>query len=214
MKLTPKHERGMALLTVTSRESCDTDVWPMVPEIFFRQYQGTYDPELAAVASAILFGRYCGSVTEFEGGAVGSDAARAIRAIAPTVEDIMPIDGARRELVQGTSAIVVGEAGRLMADGVDGRTVGRATRVTTWSGDFVSPDDRTANGYIGGALFTNAGLVAGSTATSAALALLLGGRALRDIYVPAPPKAERTEFERIGEGLEFVGLKLHAIRPH
>ena len=48
----------------------------------------------------------------------------------------------------------------------------------------------TATQFIGGDIFTNALMVAASTNISVALALLIAGRNVRDIYVPKPPKEE------------------------
>ena len=211
MKFNARHEPGNGLVTVTGSDNCDTDSWPLVPEIVFRQYQGSYDPETVAIASTILFSRHCGSVAEFNGAKVGIDAARAVRAIVPDAEDILPIDGMRREIGQGVASLVVGEAERILCDGIPVGRIGRSARAVTWSGDFVSPARRESTHYIGGSVFTNARLVAASTNISVALALLIGGRALRDIYVPAPADDEAADFERIAAGLEFISIKLRAL---
>jgi len=210
MKLTPKHDKWVNLLLVAGTESCDTDSWPMVQELQFRHYRSVLDPEFGAVAAAILFGRHCGSVVEFEGVRLGIDAARAVRAIVPNVEELLPIDGGKREIGQGVATLIVGEAARLLdGNGKTGR-VGKSARAVTWSGDFVGRH-RDSRRYVGGDVFTNAALIAGSTEVSAALALLIGGRGLRDIYVPPPTKAEARDFDRIAAGLEFLSVKLRRL---
>jgi len=211
MKLSPRHDRGTSQLTVTASDNCDTDSSPMVPEVFFRQYQGDFDPQSAAIAGAILFARHCGSVAEFDGASIGIDAARAVRAIVPDADDVLPIEGARRAIGQGNASIVVGEAERLLGEGIATDRVGKSTRAVTWSGDFVSPATRDSTRSIGGAMFTNARLVAHDTGISVALALLVGGKGLQDIYVPQAPEDETEDFERIARGLDFVGIKLRAL---
>lgn len=211
MKFSPKHDTSVSLLLVSGAENCDTDSWPLVSQLQFRHFRSALDLEFAAVAAAILFARHCGSVAEFEGARIGIDAARAIRAIVPELEEVHPIDGKKREIGQGVATLIVGEAGRVFDGG--GRTgrVGKSARAVTWSGDFVTGGGRDSRRYIGGDIFTNAALVAGSTAISAALALLVGGRALRDVYVPRPTKSEEKDFERIADGLEFISVKLRSL---
>lgn len=208
MKFAIANERNV--LSVTGAENCDTDSWPMVPEVVFRRYQGTYDPEMGAVAAAILFSSHCGSVAEFDGVNVGIEAARAIRQVASDVEEVLPIDGRKKEMTQGTRAIVVVEAASAFDDGIDLRTVGRSARAVTWSGDSVPSGDRNSTRYVCGEIFTNAELVADKTKTSVALALLLGGRSLRDIYVARQP-GEARSFEELAEGLDCVGVKLRVL---
>jgi len=209
MKLTAQHDKGVNLLMISSAENCDTDSWPMVPQLQFRHYRGNLDTELGAVAAAILFSRHCGAVADFNGARISLDAARAIRCIMPEVEELFPIHGMKRDIGQGVSALVVGEAQRMFNGGGVGR-VGRSARAVTWSGDFVGGDRRDSTEYVGGDIFTNATLIAGTTEISVALALLVGGKAIRDIYVPPPPKEEAKSFARIAAGLEFVSVKLQS----
>lgn len=211
MKFASTYDREASLLTLASSENCDTDAWPLVPQVFFRHYQGSLDPDMGAVATAVLFASQCGSVAEFGGARVGIDIARTIRTVAPDIEDVWPMDGKKREIGQGTSSIVVGAIDRIVDGGVDRRAIGKAARVVTWSGDFVTASERTSARHIGGDIVTNALLVAKSTSVSVAIALLVAGRGLRDLFVPKPPKDEAEEFARIARGLEFVGIKLKAI---
>lgn len=211
MKLHPSYDRGVNLLVVTSSENCDTDSWPMVSEVFFRHYQGAFDPEYGALAAAILFSRHCGAVADFDGTKLGIDAARAVRTIVPDVEEIMPIDGSKREIGQGVSSLVVGEAEQILDGRMKPGVVGKSARAITWSGDFLAHGARNSTRFIGGDIFTNALMVTASTNISVALALLIGGRSLRDIYVPTPPKEEAEDFDRIAGGLEYVSIKLRAI---
>ena len=81
MRLNTQYDKGVNLLAVSSAENCDTDSWPMVPEIQFRNYRGNLNPELGAVAAAILFARHCGTVADFNGAKISIDTARAIRRI-------------------------------------------------------------------------------------------------------------------------------------
>ncbi len=197
-------------MTVTSGSNCDTDRYPFVPEVEFRCYEGTPDAEASAVGSAILFAGYCGALAEFEGVRVSLDTARAVRQIMPDIEELVPIDGAKREIGQGVSTLIVGEA-RCMY-GADAKPrVGTSARAITWSGDFVGPGERDSTTYIGGDVFTNARLVAGSTEVSVALALFVGGRSVRDIYVPPPPPEELAAFERVAAGLEHISIKLRSL---
>jgi hypothetical protein len=211
MKFASTYDRGAGLLTLASSENCDTDAWPLVPQVFFRHYQGVLDPDLGAVAAAVLFASHCGSVAEFHGAKVGIDVARTIRTVAPDIEDVLPMDGKKREIGQGSSSIVVGAIDRILDGGVDRGAIGKAARVVTWSGDFVPTGERNSSRHIGGDIFTNALLVAKGTSISVAIALLVAGRGLRDIFVPKPPKDEAEEFARIADGLEFVSIKLKAI---
>lgn len=211
MKLSPKHDRSICHVTVTAGDNCDTDSSPMVPQVFFRQYQGNFDPETAAVASAILFAAQCGSVAEFEGARIGIDAARAVRAIVPDASDVLPIDGAKRAIGQGHTSIVAGEADRLLGAGIAPDRLGKSARAVTWSGDFVSSVTRDSTRYIGGTMFTNARLVAHGTSISVALALLVGGKGVQEIYVPAALDEEAADFERMARGLDFIGIKLRAL---
>lgn len=211
MKFNVSYDKGVSLYTLTTSENCDTDSWPMVPQVVFRQFQGTYDPEYGAIASAILFSRHCGTVADFAGAKVTIDSARSVRAIVPDIEEIYPIDSVKREIGQGVSSIVVGEASRMYDGRLRPGVVGKAARATTWSGDFVTNGARDSKQFIGGDIFTNALMVASSTNISAALALLLSGRNVRDIYVPKPPKEEEAEFDRIAEGLEHVSIKLNTV---
>jgi hypothetical protein len=183
----------------------------MVPQVVFRHFQGNYDPEYGAIASAILFARQCGTVADFSGAKVGIDAARSVRAAAPDVEDVYPVDSVKREIGQGVSSIIVGEARRMFDGRVRPGAVGKAARAVTWSGDFVGDGARDSRGYIGGDIFTNARMVAPAVAVSAALALLLGGRTVRDIYVPEPTDDEADDFDRIAGALEHVAIKVRAI---
>lgn len=210
MKFNPCDDRNASIITVTGSANCDTDSMPLVPQVFFRHYLGAYDPEYGTLAGAILFARHCGSVADFASVKIGIDAARAIRAIVPDVEDVLPIDGMKREIGKGTAALVVGEACQMFG-GAAISSVGRAARAVTWSGDFVTAGTRNSAGYIGGDVFTNALLVAGSTSISVALALLIAGRSLRDIYVPAPPEAEADDLARLSAGLAFVSIKLRTL---
>lgn len=200
-----------AALNVASTGNCDTDSSALVPQVFFRNFRGAYDPECGAIASSVLFSRYCGAVAEFDNVKLGIDAARAVRTIAPDVEEIMPIDGAKREIGQGTATLVVGEAERLFDGRMRPGATGRSARAITWSGDFLAHGARNSTNAIGGDIFTNGLMVAASTQISVALALLIGGRSLRDIYVPEPANDERTAFDRIAEGLAFMSIKLRAI---
>lgn len=209
MKFEPTNERNV--LTVSVGENCDSDSLPFVQRVFFRRYQSSFDPENGAVAMAVLFAQHCGAVAEFGGAKIGIDAARAIRAIAPDVEDLLPIDGMKREIGQGSSSIVVGAADRVLDAGVDRGRIGRSARIVTWSGDFVGAGERNSTRHIGGDIFTNALLVARSTSISVAIALFVAGRGLRDIFVPAPPEDEVAEFDRISAGLAFIGVKLRGI---
>jgi hypothetical protein len=211
MKFSPSYDRGLSLLRVSTSENCDTDSWPMVPEVFFRHYQGAFDPEYSAVAAAMLFSRHCGTVADFDDARMGIDAARAVRAILPEVEEIMPIDGARREIGQGVASLVVGEAERIFDGRMKRGAVGKSARAVTWSGDFLANGAHNSTQFIGGDIFTNALMVAASTNISVALALLIGGRSLRDIYVPAPTEDEQPEFDRLAGGLDLISIKLHAI---
>lgn len=209
MKFTPSNDG--AALAIASSETCDTDSAALVPQVFFRNYRGTYDPECGAIASSILFSRYCGMVAEFDNVKVGIDAARAMRTIVPDLEEIMPIDGAKREIGQGSAAIVVGEAERLYDGRMRPGVTGRSARAVAWSGDFLAHGARNSTNFIGGDIFTNALMVAASTNISVALALLIGGRSLRDIFVPQPAADEQAEFDRIADGLQFMSIKLKAI---
>lgn len=211
MRFSPTHDGDGGRMIVASAENCDTDAWPLVPEVEFRRFDGAPDPELGAVAAAILFARHCGAVAEFDGVKVGIDAARAIRRILPDVEELFPIDGMKREIGQGVATLIVGEARRMFDGGGQTGRIGKSARAVTWGGDFVTPARRDSTRYIGGDIFTNAALVAGSTEISAALALLVGGREIRDIYVPPPAKSEEGDFERIADGLEFISVKLRSL---
>lgn len=209
MKFTPSNDG--AALAIASAENCDTDSTAMVPQVFFRNFRGSYDPECGAIASTVLFARHCGAVAEFDNVRIGIDAARAVRTIAPDVEEIMPIDGVKREIGQGNAAIVVGEAERLFDGRMRPGVTGRSARAVTWSGDFLAHGARNSTNFIGGDIFTNALMVTASTNISVALALLIGGRSLRDIYVPRPEKHDEGTFDRLAEGLAFVSIKLRAI---
>ncbi len=199
------------VLSVTGVENCDTDSWPLVSEIVFRRYQGTFDPELGAVAAAILFSGHCGTVAEFDGVNVGLEAAKGIRCVAPEIDEVLPIDGRKKEMTQGGRTMVVVEAAEAFDAGIDLRSLGRSARAVTWSGDPVPPDSRDSSEYVCGEIFTNARLVAGGMETSVALALLIGGRSLRDIHVATPKGADPEVFDRVAEGLDCVGIKLRAL---
>ena len=209
MKIRAKHDKGVNLLEVSAAESSDTDSWPLVSQLQFRHYHSTFDPELGAVASAVLFARHCGSVVEFEGTQISIDAARAIRTILPETDELLPVNGMKRDISQGVATLISGEAARMFDSGGSPR-VGTSARAITWSGDFVGPG-RNSNQHIGGDIFTNAALVADRTAVSVALALFVGGKAVRDIYVPPPEKPERERYRRMAEGLEHLGVKLQTL---
>lgn len=211
MKVTQRNDHSASLLTLSGAENCDTDSWPIVTQVFFRHYLGAYDAEYAAIAAAIVFARHCGSVAEFVGAKIGIDAARAIRAIVPEIEDVLPIDGMKREIGKGTASVVVCQAGQMFDGGARRGHIGKAARAIAWSGDFVTAADRNSTRYIGGDVFTNALLVAGSTSVSVAIALLVAGRSLGDIFVPAPPKDETKEFDRLARGLDVISIKLAVI---
>ena len=211
MKISPTHDKGANLLLVSAVENCDTDSWPLVPQLLFRHYRSTLDLELGAIAAAILFARHCGSVAEFDGARISIDAARAIRGILPEVEELLPINGMKRDISQGVATLIVGEAGRMFDGGGNTGRIGRSARAVTWSGDFVTPTGRNSTECVGGDIFTNATLVAASTEISVALALLVGGRGIRDIYVPRPAGSEREDFQRIAAGLELIGIKLRTL---
>lgn len=199
------------VLTLAVAENCDTDSWPLVREVFFRRYQGQFDPEVGAVAAAILFSPYCGWVAEFQDARIGADAARAIRRVVPDVEDVLPVDGKKREIGQGSGAIAVGEAGQMYSGALDPRRLPGPTRALTWSGDFIAAGERDSTRHVGGDVFTNAALVATATCTSVALALLAGGRNLRDIYVAPPPAAEEAGFAAMVAALETIGVGLRTL---
>ena len=209
MKLTTGYDAATNVLTVSATENCDTDGGPLVRQIFFRNFQSRLDPEFGAIAAAMLFGSHCGSMMAFDT-AVSIDAARAIRRIVTDVEELEPINGTRREISQGVASVVVGEP-RSLYGTLKRDHIGKATHVVSWSGDFVEPGGRNSAGYVGGKIFTNALLVAGSTAISGALALLVGGRDTHVIHIPAPAPTEESDFTRISEGLEFIGVKLRAL---
>jgi hypothetical protein len=209
MKLTTAHDEATNVLTVQATENCDTDGGPLVRQVFFRNFRSALDPEFGAVAAAVLFGSHCGSIVTFDG-AISIDAARAIRRIVADVEELEPVNGTRRDISQGVASVVVGEP-RALFGGVKRDHIGKATHVVSWSGDFVEPGQRDSAGYVGGKMFTNALLVAGSTAISSALALLVGGRSTHLIHIPAPALTEETDFTRVSEGLEFIGVKLRAL---
>lgn len=209
MKFMPTNERNV--LSIAAAENCDTDSLPFVQQVFFRRYQSSFDPEMGAVATAILFAGHCGAVVEFGGAKVGIDAARAIRTIVPDVEEILPLDGMKREIGQGGSSIVVGDADRILGGAVARDGIARSSRIVTWSGDFIGAGERNSSRHIAGDIFTNALLVATSTSISVAIALLVAGRGLRDIFVPKPEKNDAAEFRRLAKGLDFVGIKLRAI---
>ncbi len=211
MKIGVRYDRAKSLVLIESAENCDSDSWPLVPDLEFRHFQSAPDREIGAIGAAILFARYCGTVAEFPGARISIDAAKAIRMILPEIEAIHPIDGAKRDISEGVSTLIVGSADRLLGGGPVVGAVGRSPRVITWSGDFVAPSERDSARYVGGDVFTNARLVAGATAVSIALGLLWGGKDVRDIYVPEPPEQERDTFDRIAAGLEFVGVKLYAL---
>ncbi len=210
MKISAKHDKGVNLLEVSAVESCDTDSWPLVPQLQFRHYRSTLDPELGAIAAAILFARHCGSVVEFDGAKISIDAARTIRTMLPEVDELLPINGMKRDISQGVATLISGEAGRMFATVGNAKRVGTSARAITWSGDFVTPT-RNSSQYIGGDIFTNAALVTGNTEISVALALLVGGKDVRDIYVPPPERPERERYQRIADGLEHVGVKLRML---
>ena len=211
MKISAKHDKGVNLLLLSAVESCDTDSWPLTPQLQFRHYRSTLDPEYGAIAAAILFARHCGSVVEFDGARISMDAARAIRRMLPEVGELLPINGMKRDISQGVATLIVGEARELFAAGGRAGRIGGPARAITWSGDFVAPSERSSARYVGGDIFTNATLTASSAEISVALALLVGGRCVRDIYVPRPRQSELEDFRRIGAGLEFVGIKLRAL---
>lgn len=209
MKFKTTNERNV--LAVVGAENCDTDAWPLVPEVVFRRYQGTFDPEMGAVAAAILFASHCGAVAEFEGVKVGIDAARAIRRVAPEIDEVLPIDGRKREISQGSRSIVVVEAAAAFDGDRRPGPAGRSARAVSWSGDCVPRGKRNSADYVCGEIFTNAELVSRSTGVSVALGLLLGGRSLRDIYVAPPPRSEKDDLDRISDGLECLGIKVRTL---
>ncbi|MHA1549624.1 MAG: hypothetical protein ACTSYE_11910 [Alphaproteobacteria bacterium] len=211
MKFHLNHHLGRSLLTVVSSENCDTDSWPMVSDIEFRRYEGTPDPEIGAIGAAILFARHCGDIAEFADSKIGVDTARAIRTILPQVEELHPIDGRQRSISQGVSALIVGEARQIMGGSVATADTGRSAQVISWSGDFVDDSARVSTRHVDGGVFTNARLVAGQVSVSAALALLSGGKNVRDIYVPGPSAEEESDYRRIADGLDFIGVKLHGM---
>jgi hypothetical protein len=209
MKIRAKHDNRVNLLEVSAAESCDTDSWPLVPQLQFRHYRSTLDPEIGAIAATILFARHCGSVVELDGAKISIDAARAIRTILPEADELLPVNGMKRDISQGVVTLISGEAGRMFATG-GAPNVGTSARAVTWCGDFVTPG-RNSSQYIGGDIFTNAALVAGYTEISVALALFVGGKAVRDIYVPPPEEPEQERYHRIADGLEHVGIKLRML---
>jgi hypothetical protein len=207
MKFYASNHQGISQITFTAQENCDTDAWPLVPQVFFRRYNAAFDPEIGALAATVLFAGHCGTVAEFNGVKLGMDAARAVRRIAPQVEDVLTVDGVRREIAVGSASVAVAEAADAYSSG---GALLRSGRVVTWSGDFVSQERRTSDQHIVGDVFTNARLVASRTRVSIALALLFAGRRVREIFVPAPPKDEADAFAAIVEGLDFVAIKLRA----
>jgi hypothetical protein len=211
VKLFAQHDKSVNILTLSSVENCDTDSWPIVPDIQFRHFRGAPDAEFAAIAGAILFASHCGSVIEFANARLSIDSARVVRRMVPHLEELAPINGAKRDISQGTLTLIVGEAGRVLRGGIVPANFGQSARMVTWSGDFVGVDKCNSTSHVGGEIFTNAGLVTNGTAISVALALLVGGRTLREIYVPATPEAEREGWERLREGLEFIGIKARTL---
>jgi hypothetical protein len=195
------------VLAFTAAENCDSDSWPFLSQVVFRRYQASFDPEIGSVAASLLFSSHCGSVAEFDV-KLGTDAAKTIRRICPAIEEILPIDGLKRDISQGSKSIVVVEAADTHTKAA---VAGRSARAVTWSGDSVPAGDRDSSRYVCGEIFTNAELVAGKTETSVALALLLGGRSLRDIYVAPPAESEQTAFGRIADGLDCMGIKVRAL---
>lgn len=211
MKFASAYDQGAGLISLTGSDNCDTDSWPLVPQVFFRHYQATYDPEMGAIASAILFSSCCGSVAEFQGARIGIDAAKAIRTAVPQIDDVLPVEGLKREIGLGVSSIMVGDTASMFNRPAGSDRFVKAARAVTWSGDFVSSANRQSDVHVGGDVFTNASLVAGKTSVSVALALLIAGRRLREIFIPAPSPDETETVDRIGRGLEFVGIKLRTV---
>ncbi|MEX1180235.1 MAG: hypothetical protein WEB63_05410 [Cucumibacter sp.] len=208
MKIEVGHQAEIGAVVMRCVENCDTDSRPFVSELQFRHCPASFDAMTACVAAALVFSDFCGELIEFSGVSIGLDHRNAIEAIVPQASGIHPVDASKKDIRQGRDVLVVAEAGRLVRTPLRVAEFAQAARLITWSGDFIVAGAPDGASYVGGQVFTNAGLVAGDTAVSLAVGLLVGGRNARMLHVGRPDSLEKAIAARYREGLSSIGVNV------
>lgn len=209
MLITAKVDAELRVTTISLAESCHTDSFPIVQELFIAGAAFDTGSAAFAVACSLLARRHVGEQLDFGGQAVGIDTARAIRKICPQLEAVSPVNGLDRAHCTQELDIASGPA-RSDRFGVLGTDMVPLTRID-WSGDFVAHETRSSKGFSLGRYFTNAALVTDECSVSIALALMHAGNACRNVYVQWPQGAPGRDHLKIREGLATVGIALHIL---
>ncbi len=209
MLISAKVDAELRVTTISLAESCHTDSFPIVQELFVAGAAFDTSSAAFALACVLLARRHIGEQLDFGGQAIGIETARAIRKICPQLEAVSPVNGLDRSHCTQELDISSGAArnDRFRVAGTDAVPL---THID-WSGDFVARQTRSSEGFCLGRYFTNAALVADECTVSIALALMHAGNACRSVYVQLPQDPPGLDHPRIREGLATVGIALHIL---
>lgn len=209
MLCTSRVDTKLQVTTITLAESCHTDSFPVVQELFVAGAGFDTGSVAFAIACSLLVRRHIGEQLDFGRQPVGIDTARAIRKICPQLETISPVNGLDRSHCTQELDVASGLArnGRFLVPGTDMVPLAHID----WSGDFVAHETRSSEGFCLGRYFTNAALVADELSVSIAIALMHAGNSCRNVYVQSPDERLDQDHLKIREGLAAVGIALHVL---
>jgi hypothetical protein len=211
VKLTLSQDLPIGRLSVTLAENCHDDSTPLIDVVQFTRFHEAAVADTAALASAIMASRWCGSLLEVEGTRISPDFAEAIRIVVPSADFIQPIDGYRRHLCEGQLDLLLTPAASAASVLALKEPNGGLTRLLTWSGDFVEQQTRESGGYVAGEIGTNATWLLPDFEISVCLGLLVGGLRLRSITLARPDRDDTERFEEVRAALRIVGVQLRPV---